>query len=121
MIMQNFILFFIILNIMDQLRKIFYLFYIIPPSFTHKYTHGINKLTKRKGSWNSSTKIFSVISICRASGKGIVINYCPTNYYFRNNLLAVSNIINSKNFTFEGPSTKAKPGKTSISEASEQI
>lgn len=35
----------------------FYWLYIISTSFTHKYAHGINKLTKSKESWNSSTKM----------------------------------------------------------------
>lgn len=50
-----------------------------------------------------------------------MINYCPINSHFRNNLLGVSNTTQKTSHLSEGPSTKAKPGKTSISEASEHI
>lgn len=42
---------------MQKLGMKFYWLYIISTSFTHKYAHGINKLTKSKESWNSSTKM----------------------------------------------------------------
>jgi len=42
---------------MQQLGMKFYWLCIISTSLTHKYAYGINKPTKNKESWNSSTKL----------------------------------------------------------------